>query len=200
MRGITALTQAGVEQEILRTLIPMKGRMIHNLDGSLVSQPYGLHGECIHSVDRKLMNDHLLTAAEQRGVSLFFEHDVKSIDFDQGNILFSTYFLYHSIMFIHFHFDLYRPSGEKKVQADFIMGADGAYSSVRSLLMRKVRMDYQQSYIDHAWCELSILPSSDGKAKMDGHHLHIWPRKTFMMIALPNLVYPLSQFISNNGD
>jgi len=53
-------------------------------------------------------------------------------------------------------------------------------------------MDYQQTYIDHGYKELSIPPTADGQFRMDGRHLHIWPRHTFMMIALPNKVSPLT--------
>jgi kynurenine 3-monooxygenase len=48
-------------------------------------------------------------------------------------------------------------------------------------------MDYAQEYIDHGYVELS-MPARDGEYQMDPGHLHIWPRKAFMMIALPNMV------------
>ncbi|CAG8802864.1 34711_t:CDS:2, partial [Racocetra persica] len=52
-------------------------------------------------------------------------------------------------------------------------------------------MDYHQEYITHAYRELTIPPIIDDKGNpmfaMDPNHLHIWPRHTFMMIALPNL-------------
>jgi kynurenine 3-monooxygenase len=34
--------------------------------------------------------------------------------------------------------------------------------------------------------ELNIPPTEEGDYAMDPNHLHIWPRHTFMMIALPN--------------
>jgi kynurenine 3-monooxygenase len=52
------------------------------------------------------------------------------------------------------------------------------------------RMDYNQQYIDTGYCELSMPPAKgpDGKPTfaLDPNHLHIWPRHTFMLIALPN--------------
>ena len=76
--------------------------------------------------------------------------------------------------------------------ADLIIGADGAYSRTRAQIMRRVRMDYQQEYIDTGYCELSMPPliGKDGQPEfaLDPHHLHIWPRHTFMLIALPNPV------------
>lgn len=53
--------------------------------------------------------------------------------------------------------------------------------------MRKVKMDFSQKYIDHAYVELSMPPDANGNYQMDSDHLHIWPRHTFMMIALPNM-------------
>lgn len=44
-RGIAALTAAGVEADILTTLIPMKGRMIHSSNGKIFGQNYGVYGE-----------------------------------------------------------------------------------------------------------------------------------------------------------
>lgn len=77
VRGIEALKEAGVHQSILDTLIPMKGRMIHSVSGQLVSQLYGAFGECINSVDRQLINDHLLHMAEKMpNVRIHFQHTV----------------------------------------------------------------------------------------------------------------------------
>lgn len=73
------------------------------------------------------------------------------------------------------------------LQADLIIGADGAYSRLRSQMMRHIRMNYAQEYIDHGYVELS-MPPLDGDYAMDPNHLHIWPQKSFMMIALPNMV------------
>eukprot|EP00842_Homolaphlyctis_polyrhiza_P000888 jgi/Hompol1/17/HPOL_002706-RA len=209
VRGIAGLTGAGVEKTILPTIIPMKGRMIHSLDGSLSSQPYGLFGECINSVDRRLVNEHLLTAAEKYpNLKLHFELSVESADFDNKRVVLSG------------------PSGKTTIFPDLVIGADGAYSRVRSELLKKVmyvaaglctnalyltsiysypiadtdrlpllwmlamlqmyRGRYSQEYIDHAYVELTLPATHDGKYAIDPDHLHIWPRNTFMMIALPN--------------
>nr|XP_023027271.1 kynurenine 3-monooxygenase-like [Leptinotarsa decemlineata] len=69
-------------------------------------------------------------------------------------------------------------------KADFIIGADGAYSKVRLAMQQMPLFQYSQEYIEHGYLELSI-PSKLGD-KMIPNHLHIWPRGEFMMIALPN--------------
>src|SRR5690554_991002 len=54
------------------------------------------------------------------------------------------------------------------------------------------RLDFEQGYIPHGYCELSIPPKKNANGElefaMDPEHLHIWPRHKFMMIALPNTV------------
>jgi len=50
-------------------------------------------------------------------------------------------------------------------------------------------MNYSQEYIGHGYKELTIKGTDEGgEYRMDHSHLHIWPRHTFMMIALPNKV------------
>ena len=60
-------------------------------------------------------------------------------------------------------------SGEKFCEetevadADFVLGCDGAYSSVRKALMRKAGFDYSQEYIPHKYQELCIPETKDGE-------------------------------------
>ena len=60
-------------------------------------------------------------------------------------------------------------SGEKfseetdVADADFVLGCDGAYSSVRKALMRKAGFDYSQEYIPHKYLELCIPETEDGE-------------------------------------
>uniref|UniRef100_A0A8C1TPG2 Kynurenine 3-monooxygenase n=1 Tax=Cyprinus carpio TaxID=7962 RepID=A0A8C1TPG2_CYPCA len=82
---------------------------------------------------------------------------------------------------------LNRPDGQKKeIQADLIVGCDGAFSAVRKQYLRQSRFNYSQTYIPHGYMELT-MPPKDGDFAMEPNYLHIWPRNTFMMIALPNL-------------
>jgi len=45
---------------------------------------------------------------------------------------------------------------------------------------------YDESYLAHGYKELTIPPGSNGSWQMEKNALHICPRKSFMMIALPN--------------
>lgn len=55
------------------------------------------------------------------------------------------------------------------------------------------RMDYEQTYIDTLWCELEIYPNEvTGDFLIHPNYLHIWPKQTFMFIAIPSPVSPPS--------
>ncbi|KAF9928103.1 kynurenine 3-monooxygenase, mitochondrial precursor [Linnemannia zychae] len=178
VRGLTALKGTGLalDELIMKSGLPMRGRMLHiGQEGHLVSQDYGVHGECINSVDRAKLNEDLITAAEElSNVKISFNLTLKKADLDNGTL----------------ELENKETKVIVKAHADLIIGCDGAYSSVRNSLMRFVRLDFAQEYIPHGYCELSIPPKvgANGQPEfaMDPEHLHIWPRHKFMMIALPN--------------
>lgn len=68
------------------------------------------------------------------------------------------------------------------ISFDLLIGADGAYSAVRHSLQVGGRFNFSQEYIEHGYKEIHI-PAGSG---LETNALHIWPRESFMMIALPN--------------
>jgi kynurenine 3-monooxygenase len=48
------------------------------------------------------------------------------------------------------------------------------------------RFEYSQSYIEHGYKELHIPAGKNNEFQLDKNALHIWPRESFMLIALPN--------------
>ena len=77
----------------------------------------------------------------------------------------------------------------REFTADLIVGADGAYSAVRGVLQKTDRFDYSQSTLTHGYKELHIPAVASGvhaPFAMEPSALHIWPRGSSMMIALPN--------------
>lgn len=178
-RGISALEYVDREiaERVLKDVIPMKGRMIHNLQGEQESQIYGLFGECINSIDRAVLNNFLLDELDNAGITVKFGHKLVKVKFgnDKQTCLFST--------------------GEDKVdvvECDFVIGCDGAYSTTRYQMQRAMRMDYAQEYIDSCYIELYIPKDKKFNKQFNGHfsiapdHLHIWPRHNYMLIALAN--------------
>ncbi|TFL07656.1 FAD/NAD-P-binding domain-containing protein [Pterulicium gracile] len=176
-RGIAALEAVDprLATQFLNEAIPMRGRMIHTPAGKLDSQQYDMDGQCINSIDRGLLNDCLLNeTGNYSNIELAFQHKIESINFDAR-----TARARNTSRGVDVDFDF-----------DLCVGADGSYSVVRRQLMRVVRMDFSQEYISHEYIELKMAPGRDAQGRpvfaMDPNHLHIWPRHTFMLIALPN--------------
>jgi kynurenine 3-monooxygenase len=171
-RGLLALEKVGLADEIKSISIPMHGRYIHNLDGTNTLQPYGKEGQYIHSVSRGTLNGKLMDLAEENGVQIFFHQKCTAIDWDKNEITFEG----TTDMQLTKH------------SASLIFGADGAYSAARlQHQLQHDQFDYSQYYIDCGYKELTIAPTRDGHFAMHSNALHIWPRKDYMLIALPNL-------------
>lgn len=169
-RGWKALELAGIADEVRAMAIPMHGRMMHAIDGELTYQPYGKEGQAIYSVPRGGLNKLLIQLADRNdNVDMHFAHAVKDIDLDTATL------------------HLTNGSGDHiEVNADRVFGTDGAFSAVRSRMMRTDRFNYEQRYLSHGYKELSIEPNPDGSHRLETNALHIWPRGEFMLIALPN--------------
>jgi kynurenine 3-monooxygenase len=172
-RGIHALQQVGLYDAIRPLTIPMRGRVIHPLAGPLAFQPYGQDStEVLHAISRADLNTALLHAAEAYpGVRLFFAEQCRGFQVRSGELT-----LYNATRHT-----------ERVIQAAPIIGTDGAASAVRTALLSVGRFNFSQDYLAHGYKELTIPPGPDGAFQLDKHALHIWPRGTYMFIALPNL-------------
>lgn len=167
-RGIKALEEIGLAAQLKESAIPMNGRMVHDISGNQVFQPYGKQGQFINSISRAGLNMVLTSEAEKLGAEFFFEHRCASVDFSKTEITFQN----HAAT-THRSFDI-------------IIGADGAFSAVRGSMQLTDRFEYSQSYIEHGYKEFRIPPGNQGQFLLEKNALHIWPRESFMLIALPN--------------
>lgn len=171
-RGLTALREVGLEERVLEQAVPMRGRTMHAVDGTITFQPYSKDpAECIQSISRGGLNQLLIEEADTHdNVSMHFEKRCVDVDPDTGKAFFMD-----------------ERTGEvTETESDLVIGADGAFSAVRSRLQRTDRFDYSQSYLESGYLELHIPPAGEGEFHMEKNSLHIWPRGRFMMIALPN--------------
>jgi kynurenine 3-monooxygenase len=71
-RGIKALEEVGIMEEIRKIAIPMHGRQMHYADGSTPYQAYGKEGQYINSVSRGELNCKLMDLAEANGCKNLF--------------------------------------------------------------------------------------------------------------------------------
>ena len=169
-RGIRALEQVGLAEMLTQVAIPMHGRMMHDTAGKLTYLAYGKSGQYINSISRSGLNMALMDEAEKNGVHIYFNHRCTQVDFEKTSLTLQALGAANSQTF----------------DFDVIIGADGAFSAVRSFMQITDRFNYSQFYIDHGYKEMHIPAGKDGEFLLEKNALHIWPRESFMMIALPN--------------
>ena len=185
-RGWTSLEKIGISADAKNQSIPMSHRAIHGSNGELSSLPYGGERDAIWSVSRSGINEQLLDIAEQHpNITVYFNHRLLDIDFATATTTFSV-----------------GDSEELTVEADFAFGADGANSKVRRLAHDFPRFSYSQTYMPQCYMELNIPANDDGSHKLEVNALHIWPRKDFMLIALPNPdgTFTCTLFLNHSGE
>ena len=171
-RGIKALEEVGLMEEIRKICIPMHGRFMHNADGSTAYQSYGKEGQYINSVSRGDLNKKLMDLAEENGVNIRFNEKCNNINWQKNEI----------------EFEKTTSPEIEHVKADLIFGSDGAFAASRlTHQLQHNLFQYQQYYIDAGYKELTIPAGKNGEFLLEKNALHIWPRGSYMMIALPNI-------------
>ncbi len=185
-RGIDALTRLGIEKEVLEEAIPMPGRMMHSPNGELTYQAYGqTDADCINSISRGWLNCFLLDkAAVMPGVEIHFEQKIQAVDLDQKS------------------FTLVESAAhkERKIFYERLIGTDGSASAVRKSLHKKTNFQMTEDELSHGYKEFVMPAKAPGQHKIEKNALHIWPRGSHMMIALPNKdgSYTCTLFLANS--
>jgi len=170
-RGTHALARAGLLDAVRRLVVPMRGRLVHQADGSTGLQPYGrLPNEVIYSISRRELNNVLLDAAIDAGVDVRFQHRLESADLATGTARVR---------------DLGR-GVSLEIPMKPLLGADGAGSLLRRRLAAQDLIESEDIPLEHAYKELSIAAGPGRSALLEREALHIWPRGGYMLIALPN--------------
>ena len=185
-RGRHALQVAGVEEQVMRQAVMMRGRMVHGRDGRTALQRYGRDdSEVIWSVHRADLNMTLLEAAEEAGATVHFHRRLHTVDFDAG--------------YARLIDD--RDDQPHDIRFDTLVGTDGAGSALRAEMVRKAGIGERTEFLDHSYKELTIPPAADGGFMIEPHALHIWPRGRYMCIALPNdeRTFTVTLFLPNQA-
>jgi len=187
-RGWKALQAVGVDEQIREQAIPMYCRIMHDEHGHLTQLPYGKDGQAIWSVSRSGINEQLIDLAEKEPlVDIHFGHRLNQLNFEDNTGVYLT-----------------DEHHQKIHQSDLVIGADGAFSKVRRLMQElpQERISYSLDYMPQSYMELTIAANDDGSHKLEKEALHIWPRKDFMLIALPNVdgSFTCTLFLNHEGD
>ena len=169
-RGLFALGRIGCADQVLGMGVPLYGRLIHSPTGSLTYQAYGTGKQCINSVPRAALNQLLVESAEAAGARIEFGRRSHDVDLIEGTLTTVDN----------------RTGEDSRTVAGAIIGADGAYSSVRAAMQRREWFDYSQDYLEHGYKELEIPPGPNGTHRLEPNALHIWPRGGYMMMAMAN--------------
>ena len=181
-RGLQALRMAGLADDVLQRAVMMRGRMVHDREGSSGLQRYGVDdSEVIWSVSRGALNILLLDAAEAAGVQLHFGQGLVAADFVAHRIRLAG-----------------SDGVERDKQVGLLIGADGAGSALRAAMHAHTALGERVESLGHGYKELEIPAASELPAAvrqlggghdqyaLEPHALHIWPRGGYMCIALPN--------------
>jgi kynurenine 3-monooxygenase len=174
-RGIHALSQAGLWEQMRNIAIPMKGRMMHSTASELTFQPYGKdETEVIYSISRADLNIALMNAAESHGVRIYFHRRCVGAKLETGAVR------------LRDEDANTEANKEVALQTDVLIGCDGSASAIRREMMNH-RFNFSQQYLDYGYKELTIPSGAGGKHRLETNALHIWPRGHYMLIALPNI-------------
>jgi len=185
-RGIRALNLDGITDKVMMLTIPMEGRMLHEPNGQLILQPYGKAGQQIYSISRSELNKLLIEEALASSVQFNFGLQLESLDLKTKLLTLTD--KQHNLSI--------------KKPYEVLIGADGAFSAVRNVLKKSAVLDFDLSTLKHSYKELHIPPTEHNGHKLFKNALHIWPRKQFMLIALPNLdgSFTVTLFLATEGD
>lgn len=172
-RGIHALQDVGLHEQIMKIAIPMKGRMIHSPAGELAFQRYGKDDtEVIYATSRSELNIALMNAAEkQNNVRIHFNQRCTGMNVETGEIT-----LIDEIS-----------GSSTSVQTSTVIGTDGSASAIRTAIGESITFDFSEQYLEYGYKELIIPAGHEGKFLLEKNALHIWPRGAYMLIALPNI-------------
>ncbi len=158
VRGLHALAQVGLREKVLGFSVPMPGRLLHGVaQGGVTPIVFQKYGK-------------------NAGDFIY------SIPRGKLNAILMTEAENTGRVRIHFNKE-YAGSPE-----GMVLGADGAYSAIRTEIQTRAAPEGRrctESVLDYGYKELTIPAGVGCPFSLGG--LHIWPRATFMLIALPNL-------------
>jgi len=170
VRGLFALKEIGVGEEILKEAVLMRYKIFHARDGTLTRIPYGRNpDEYIATVSRNHLYRSLLDYCQQhKNINIHFEKELKNIDIN-GSIV---------------HIRDKNNAQNYSWPTNIVIGADGVNSSVRRCLEHYTGINFSTSHFKQCYKEL-LIPKELG-VRLEHQATHLWSRDEFLLLAQPN--------------
>lgn len=163
-RGLAALDEAGIGNQLRRLGITMRGRMFHEPDRSQF-QAYARPHWANYAIDRQILATTIRNWALTAGVIIhspvqcieYQWRDRKVILEDATGHTFSD-------------------------SASLVVGADGASSEIRNALARSPTINMSKRVAKQCYHEVHLTP---GAITRHLRAIHIWPRQHWFLVAMP---------------
>jgi kynurenine 3-monooxygenase len=188
LRGIRTLEDVGVLDRVMAGAVPARGRVIHPLKGEPRFQPYGeKEDEILWSISRRELNAALIDrAAAMPNVTFRFRCQCVGVEKETGRATF-----------------LDAESNQPfQIEADLVVGADGAFSVARQHMQRGERADFVQEWLPWGYKELRLPPDVHGRSQVFLEALHVWPRGDCVIVTHPNAdgSHTVTLFLPHEGE
>lgn len=124
-----------------------------------------------------------LAASKIPNVKLNFNHKLVEADLGSGVLkLRCTFLLIESyalktkriLLTLTLYFRNMKLEEEVSVEADLVIGADGAHSALRRSFLKQPLFNFNQTYIEHGYKELCIPAKPDGTVSPILHSSKLW--------------------------
>src|ERR1700726_3177587 len=154
-RGIHALEQLGIGEEVLKHAIPMRGRMIHpaGAGANTIFAPYDVDPKkCINSIGRAALNTSVIEAAQRYpNVRVHFNHRCTDVDLDSATAHLVDAGVEAAVLGTPKPGEggsTANPNQIIKAHGDAVIGVDGAFSAVRQSMQKQIAdFEYDESYL-----------------------------------------------------
>jgi kynurenine 3-monooxygenase len=171
-RGISAIKKLGIDKEILSSATPTYGRASYDYYGNKTIQNYSNDRSCILTIERSVLNKHLLKKlVECKNIKFFFNHHLLEIDFDNTLAAFSS------------------SDGTKRIKYDHLFGTDGVFSVCRREYEKLLKIDYQIHPLPIGYKEFIIPFSTTNTLKLEKNLVNTWSSENneAILVALPSI-------------
>jgi kynurenine 3-monooxygenase len=186
-RGLNVLSDFGLGPAVRELCLPIQGRIIHSIDGTLFTQPYSPQGHCLYCTSRAALERLLIHAVRKtQTVEMHFQEECGFIDVPGGVIEFKNK----------------RTGNLTQIDGGYVIGADGSSSLLREALEASGRSVVETRVFPFGYKEIPLTLSAEAENTLSQEYLHVWARGEFFLIAFPNPNQGFTSllFMSSAGD